>query len=241
MNYFRHFPVVNYKFGDTNIEATIENIAIYADVLDQIANATTAYEDYYIQNGQRMDQVTLDLYDAPDYMFTILLLNPTLRECGWPVSEDTAYNDAISKYTHKVITVRNTLTDKMAVGQTISGLNSGASDVITHRRLDLGQIWVEGGSVSFVNGETITSQNAQNQFETATIVSAQNQYNAVHHYENADKEWVDIDPRVGPGAQVTPITYLDFYMSKNEELKNIRVIKASIINDVVESFFEAIK
>lgn len=240
MMFFRNFPLTEYKFGDTNISASIENIAIYSDVLDQIANAATAYEDYYIQNGDRMDQVCLELYDAPEYMFTILLLNKKLREVGWPLTNSKAYEKAKKIYNHTVITTRNTLTNKLEIGQTISGLRSGQSATIAHRVLDFGQLWVEG-TIAFQNGETITSQNEQAQFEQAVITSVQAQYDAVHHYEDASGEWVDIDPTVGPGAQNTPITYMEYFIKANEDLRTIKVLKPNIISDVVESFFEAIK
>jgi len=211
------------------------------DFIDQVADAATSYEDYYIQNGQRMDQVCLDLYDTPEYMFTILLLNKNLREVGWPLPQAKAYERAQELYDHTIITTRNDLTNKLAVGQVITGLSSGATSTIAHRVLDFGQIWIEPGANGFRNGEIITSQNAEAQFENATILTVQNQYDAVHHYEDADGEWIDIDPTVGPGAQVTPITYMEYYVAHNDSLRPIKVLKPAIISDVVESFFEAIK
>jgi hypothetical protein len=240
MMFFRNFPLVSYEFGDTGISATVENLAIYADVIDQVADATSSYIDYTIQNGQRMDQVCLDLYDAPEYMWTILLLNRNLRELGWPLTNQQAYEKAIELYNHTVITTRTPLTDKLAIGQEISGLTSGQTATIAHRILDYGQLWVEG-NVAFRNGETITSQNADGGFENAVVTTVQHQYEAVHHYENADKEWVDIDPTVGPGAQITPITYMDNYIRHNDAQRSIKVFKPSVINDIVESFFEAIR
>jgi len=91
LTFTEYKPLNRDDFGDTGISATVENIALYADVIDQVADAATSYEDYYIQNGQRMDQVCLDLYDTPEYMFTILLLNKNLREVGWPLPQAKAY------------------------------------------------------------------------------------------------------------------------------------------------------
>lgn len=241
MNFFRNFPLTTYKFGDDTEEVTIENIAIYADVIDQIQDATTAYQDYYIQNGQRPDQVALELYDTPEYMFTLLLVNPKLRELGWPLSNNDVYERALKDFTHTIITTRTVLTNKMAVGQTITGLSSGATAKIAHRVLDYGQIWIESSEGTFINGETITSVADTNEFQTIVCHSVQAQYQVAHHYENADGDWVDIDPTVGPGAQITPITYLQNYENANNDLRSIRVIKPAIIEDVVRAFFEAIK
>ena len=66
-------------------------------------------------------------------------------------------------------------------------------------------------------------------------------YNSAHHYENADKEWVDIDPETGPGVSLTEITWLDRLVKANDDLRQIRVIRNNIIDDVVRSFRDAVR
>ena len=67
------------------------------------------------------------------------------------------------------------------------------------------------------------------------------QINAANHYENASKEIVDIDPRVGPGAGITEVTWLDRLIDLNDELRQIRVIRNSDIREVSEAFKSAIR
>ncbi len=65
------------------------------------------------------------------------------------------------------------------------------------------------------------------------------QYNAVHHYENANGEHVDIDP-YNPTlpAGLTPITYLSRVQKKNDDLKQIKVLKPDVVETVVKEFYK---
>ena len=72
------------------------------------------------------------------------------------------------------------------------------------------------------------------------LFSSSLEYLSAHHYENVSGEVVDIDPEVGPGAQLTEVTYLDRLFTQNDDLKQIRIIKPSSLNSVVSSFREAV-
>ena len=132
------------------------------------------------------------------------------------------------------------MTDKFKVGQTITGSTSAATATIGKRNLDLGQLFIENIDKTFVAGESINSINANNVTETIVVNSYEFQYNAAHHYEDAAGDTVDIDPEVGPGALINEVTYLDRVNRLNEANREIRVIKAGIIRDVVKSFRESI-
>ena len=45
-SYFKYFPMVDYKFGDETNISKVEDISLYADIIDQIADATTEYDEY---------------------------------------------------------------------------------------------------------------------------------------------------------------------------------------------------
>ena len=84
-NFFRFFPVVDYKFGTNGGTDQFENISIYANVVDQVVNNVAAYQEYYLLPGERPDQVSQKLYNTPNYHWTFFLMNDTLRESGWPL------------------------------------------------------------------------------------------------------------------------------------------------------------
>ena len=246
MNFFRYFPRRFYKFGDESKEAVFENLSIYSDMVDQIKDKVSLYQDYYILPDERPDQVSMKLYGTPDYHWTFFLMNDSLRESGWPYSDAEVYLFAQKKYDHTVLTTRTKIYDRFKIGQTMNGLTSGASAVIVHRNLQLGQLWVQGvPNPAFINGETITSTDANGSLESIILTSSEIQYNAVHHYENASGEWVDIGFESNgnysdPGGLNTPITWLDKLTTENNALKQIRVVRPNSIEIVAESFRTAV-
>ena len=239
-NYFKYFPIIDYKFADETSPAKFENISVYADVVDQIADATMIYEEYNILPGERPDQVSEKLYGTPDYHWTFYLMNDNIREQRWPLANNKLFETATVKYATRVITTRTKLTDKFKVGQTITGSTSSATATIGKRNLDLGQLYLENITGTFVAGENVTSTNSDNVIETIVITSYEFQYNAAHHYENASGEIVDIDPEVGPGAQLTEVTWLERVNKINEANKQIKVIKPGVVRDIVKAFRDAI-
>lgn len=242
MSYFTYFPNVEYYFGDEETPDVFPNIAIYATVLDEIKENVAFYQDYYIQEGERPDQVSFKLYGTPSYHWTFLLINDRLRECGWPLTNARLIEKALKDYPYTTLTTRTTLTDRFKVTQTITGTQSGATGQINHRHLDIGQIVLDNVVGTFTPGETISSTSLDGTaIETIVLHSVEKEYNSAHHYENAAGEVVDIDPTVGPGAELSEVTYLDRYIRFNDGNKQMRVIKPSAITQVVQSFREAIR
>lgn len=240
MSYFRYFSDVDYIFGDEKLPDLFQNIAIYSNIFDEVKNNIAFYQDYYIQETERPDQVSYFLYGTSTLHWTFYLMNDKLREQGWPLSNYEVVEKAKRFYQQTTITTRTKLTDKFKVGQTISGSSSIATGTIDHRHLDLGQLVVKDITGTFTPGETINSINANGVLESIVLFSVTPEYLSAHHYENASGEVVDIDPEVGPGFQLTEITYLDRYVNQNESLKQIKVIKPSAINSVINAFREAV-
>lgn len=239
-NFFKFFPLTDYRFGDNETLDQFENISIYANIVDQVINNVSAYTEYYVLPEDRPDVVSERLYGTPNYHWTFYLTNDDVRETGWPLSPQQLFNHALELYPTRVITTRTKLTDKFKVGQTITGSTSAATATIGKRNLDLGQLFLENVDGTFVAGENVTSVNSDGDTETIVVTSFEFQYNAAHHYENSDKEYVDIDPEVGPGAQLVEITWTQRLERLNDAKRQMKVIKPSIIRDVVRSFRDAV-
>lgn len=239
-NFFKFFPVVDYKFGNNGSTDKIENISVYANIVDQVINNVTSYTEYYALPEDRPDTVSEKLYGTPSYHWTFYLTNPDIRSSGWPLSPRQLYNQIVELYPTRVITTRTKLTDKFKVGQTITGNTSSATATIGKRNLDLGQLFLEDVSGTFVAGENITSVNDDEVTETIVATSFEYQYNAAHHYENAEGHIVDIDPEVGPGALLTEVTWYQRLERHNDAKRQMKVIKPSIIRDVVRSFRDTV-
>jgi hypothetical protein len=239
-NYFQYFPRSFYRFGDETRSDVFQNITIYADVIDQVKDNTTIYTDYYIQDNERPDQASFNIYGNTNFHWTFYLMNNKLREQGWPLSRSNVLRYAQKKYPNKTITTRTgltSLTGFFKTGDTIEGRTSGATAKIDHRHLDLGQLVINVTSGTFQAGELLQMSGTS---DTVSVHSVSDEYLSAHHYEDASKVITDIDPTVGPGALLNEVTYLDRAHSENDNLKQIRIIKPSLITDVVNSFREAV-
>lgn len=239
MSYFKNFPLVDYRFGNETSLTAFRSLSSYSDIVDQIKDDVSFYTDYYIQEGERPDQLSYRFYNTATLHWLFYLLNDSLKESGWPLTNAQLLAKAKYDYPMLTLTTRSPLYDRFAVGQTISGNESSATATISHRHLDLGQVVCINTSGTFTAGETISSTNSDDEVETIVLTSSELEYLSAHHYENSDKEVVDIDPEVGPGASLTEITYLDRMVTKNNELKQIRVLKPEAVRQVVASFRES--
>ena len=110
-NYFRNFPEIDYIFGNELNASKFENISIYSDVVDQVKNVVTAYEDYNIYPGERPDQVSFNLYGTTEHYWTFYLMNDKLREQGWPLSNKALEDWATKNYNEIIVNTQTTLTD----------------------------------------------------------------------------------------------------------------------------------
>lgn len=76
------------------------------------------------------------------------------------------------------------------------------------------------------------------------------QYESVHHYEDADGNWLDVPidtdgggvQNYGPGiVGKTPITHLDRLISQNEDLSSIKILKPEVANQINIEFQKLLK
>jgi hypothetical protein len=103
-NYFKNFPKVNYSFGNNEAPVQFQDIGAYVDIIDQVKEYSTFYQAYNIEDGQRPDQISLDLYESSNYYWTFYLLNNSLRTGGWPLQDHEIYPKAQEYYPHMAFT-----------------------------------------------------------------------------------------------------------------------------------------
>ena len=102
--FFQNFPSVPYRFGDQELPVNFQNLSVYIDIFDQIREEQVFYQSYYIQNNQRPDQLSYEVYGTTDYYWTLFLNNEHLRINGWPLDNSELYGRAQKYYPNKVIT-----------------------------------------------------------------------------------------------------------------------------------------
>ncbi len=246
MKYFKDYQDVFYNFGNEALPTLTQNLSRYVDVVDQIKDDVSFLTFYTIREGYRADQVSIQLYDTPLYYWTFYLLNDNIRQQGWPLT-NTEFQTYIKKiFPNTVLTTRENISTKFKIGQTVTGNTSGASGKIIRRNLDLGQIIIEGTAAFSTGGETITSENASGTFESVTIVSSSAEHQAANYYTDTSGGIVDLGVDgsgnlLDPGELKNEITNEQAYFNINESLRQIRVIRPNLINNVVSSYKKAIR
>ena len=240
MSYFTNFPNILYKFGNNETETIFQDISAYVQIIDEIKDNINFYSTYTILEGERPDQLSQKLYGTPSMYWTFFLMNDNIRQLGWPLTQSQIQELVAKQFPKKVITTVADLTGIFKPGQTITGLGSGATGTIISRRLDFGQL-VINTTGTFIAGELITSTVGTTTQSVLLSKGSTVQYETIHHWEDSDGDYVDIDPSVGTSAIYTPITFYDKYVADNDLLRTIKTIKPIAVNSVYRAFNESLR
>lgn len=236
--FFQNFPLLAYNFGDETNPAIFQNISAYMSLIDEIKNEITAYNTIFIDDDERPDTLSYKLYGDESFYWTFFFLNDDIRESGWPLNELEIYENASKYYPNWTVTTQDPIYDIFLEGDTVQGLTSGATGTVVKRFLDLGQIVIlkdtPAGVKDFRAGELIRANN--NIADQVRLSGAVVQYNSVHHYENTDGEWVDIDPFNPNTSGLIPITYLNRLRALNDELREIKVFTPQTVVQIQSEF-----
>jgi|TARA_B100001094_G_C18170426_1_gene794760 hypothetical protein len=249
--YFKPFGIVPYRFGDNEPAVIFDNLTQYVDLIDSLKDNISFYNKYTIISGERPDTLSYKLYGTTDYYWTFFLLNDHVRLSGWPVETYNILTEAKSKYPYRMVTTNSNIATSFPVGQIVTGVSSGTQGKIIKRNLDMGQLVIDTSvtpgayfgqypnSVNFDQTETISYISEQDgETFTAALVKASEQYNAVHHYEDANGVHQDLTLFAfdSPNSSWTPVTYRDRLERRNDELKEINVLKDDVVDKVVSEF-----
>lgn len=172
MTFFRNFPFVDYNFGNEISPAVFQNITTYIDLIDQVADDATFYEEYFIQDGIRPDIASYDLYGSADYYWTFFLLNANLRQQGWPLDEAEVYTKAREYFPNRMILTRYKLYNEFFIGDwAITGSLSNPSfkGKIIEKNHDLGQVIIK--PVVEVKKDSFTITNGGSGYTSAPTVT----------------------------------------------------------------------
>jgi hypothetical protein len=88
MSFFKQFPKTTYDLKQDGNRIEIKDIFRNVDVNEKLINPASAYQYYYIQDGERPDQIANKLYSNPRYYWTLFVANDRLKDgyMRWPLS-----------------------------------------------------------------------------------------------------------------------------------------------------------
>ncbi len=237
--YFRNFGIVAYRFGSNESPVLFNNLSQYVDIIDGLKDTVSFSTKHTIIAGDRPDTLSYKLYGSTDYYWTFYLMNDHLRESGWPIEAQKLLDEVKVKYPHRTVTSNDVLASDFPVGTTVTGSVSGTVGTIIKRDLDMGQLVIETvDSKAFIATESIQYTAQDGAFYTAQLVAESEQYNAVHHYEDANGVHQDLPiyDYLNAPSGATAITNRNRVENRNDELKQIVVLKPSVIERVVSEF-----
>tara|TARA_S200002703_G_scaffold78781_1_gene67838 strand:+ start:9971 stop:11017 length:1047 start_codon:yes stop_codon:yes gene_type:complete len=146
MAFFTNFPFVNYNFGNEIDPAVFQNLTTYIDLIDQVVDNTSLYEEYYIQDGKRPDTLSYELYGTTDYYWMFYLLNDKLRQQGWPLDEQDIYSLSKEYYPNTTLLTQYKLYNEFFINDiAIAGSKTNPSfkGKILEKDLNLGQVVIK--------------------------------------------------------------------------------------------------
>ena len=238
MSFFSGFPIEPYNFGNEVDFSFIQNLTAYVDIIDSVKDQVTFYESYEILENERPDVLSHKLYGTTEFYWTFYLMNDNIRQTGWPVNYKDLVKFVIKKYPNTNLVTRDYFFDKLLIGETVEGVSSGTTGVVVKRDVNLGHIIIEG-TKAFTAGETIQKQGDST--KSITLHSSSAEHLATRHHINGSSEIVDIDPSVGPGGLITPVSHLDHYRNLNDANRKIRVLTSDNIVTISAQFGRALK
>lgn len=243
MPHFTNFPSVLYRFGNELDPVIFQKLGTYVDIIDQVKDDITVYADYTVLDGERPDTLSYKIYDDIRYYWLFYYINDNIREEGWPLTAQEVFEQMGKYYPHQFIrTFDNWFKGDFKIGNRATGKKSGAFGNIVQTHPDLGQIIVNvENSFSFQAAEVVEAGFGFFNPDTINVQSAGRQYDAVHHYEDANGNYVDIDPLQAAPSVVTPVTFSERFIEENEKRRRIRIIKPDVINQIYSEFNKALK
>ena len=240
MAYFNNFPQVLYRFGNAEEPVAFEVLNTYVDLLNNTQDGVKMYEKYTIQPGERADTLSYRLYGTTEFYWTFFWVNDKLRESGWPVDYQTLYDLSKTYYPNRVFVTETDISNGLfTIGATVTGSQSGTTGKIVEVNLDLGQVVVDTQD-NFTVGETVNTGTGGN-VETCIVLKESTQFEAVHHYNNTDGEYVDIDPHNQVTTGFIPVTFLDRLTDRNTELSEIDILTEDTLRQVIAQFRQLVK
>ena len=132
MSFFKQFPKTTYDLKRDGNLIEIKDIFRNVDVNEKLINPASAYQYYYIQDGERPDQIADKLYKNSRYYWTLFIANDRLKDgyMRWPLSYQQLQRKIREDYNPYIVLelAPHSVTDLGKYANPISSLSFGVSN-----------------------------------------------------------------------------------------------------------------
>lgn len=255
--YFKNFPLTKYSFGDNEPLVYFQKISSGIDLIDVLKEEVSVYTKHTILDNERPDTLSYKLYGTSDYYWTFFLMNDTLRESGWPMPLEREYEVLYERYPNYTMTTDSFIAPSFPVGTEVK-TSTGYFATVLKKNLELGQIIIKptGFKEQYISelnsivtvvapateypnnftGVTSISYADGSITQVASVWLSQREYDAAHHYEDSNNEFVDVDPYSQDRTGKKVITIKQRFQKKNSDIKEINVLRPAVADSVVGEF-----
>ena len=245
MSYFSNFKNVEYDLNADGISDTLVNLTNITSISKTLIDNIGFYSYVNVLDGERPEQFSYRLYEATGYYWTFLLTNPSIKNIwnDWPMAASQLQEYCEKKYGGTAAlcdnwhsATVNVLVDKFKIGDVVTGVLSSAFGTITEIHTNNGYIVMDNVVGTFAAGgeDLIRAENITLSIPVATISTT-----AIVNKAYAPKHFIDdvtLDITTKKYSGVTPYTNFDYEIAINDKNRNLKVIKPTMIETVVDEF-----
>lgn len=231
--YFSYFQRGSYDFGETVVK-NVTNITKYTTIFSEIADDYSFYTFYTMQPGQRLDEISQEIYDTPDFYWTFPLINDRIVNTWNDLPK--SYSDFISflerKYVGRAFTLKDgeTLAGKFEIGENlVYDSTNGAELIAKYPTQGYMQVVFENDASFPQNTEfTVTGESSEDSIVVTNHIPA---YQAPARHIDLNGNDVPYD-----AGQTTIVTIRQEEEDRNDINSQIRVIRPEFIYEVATRF-----
>ena len=251
LNFFKSFPLVQYKFDKNSNAKTVivdvnRNVRAYLDQMDN-ANAYLLYE---IADGSRPDQISMELYKTPAYYWTFFAINENLSSGlhSWPKSSLELEKYIEEKYNRVAITPesRSGVTGEQhllwrydphfVIGERVFGLTSDASGTLDEIDYATNTLYVKDVTGTFTDeslgfSTSLIGLPSDSSYKNNVVSES----NAVAHYLDANDNVVDRLTFNEDDAEF-PVTNYEYETDLNDSRMSIRVLNPAAVDEFATQY-----
>jgi len=238
MGYFQSFQKKDYVLDDT-MTKSLTDISAYTTVFSKIADDISFYSYYTMQNGERLDTISTQLYGTPEFYWTIPLINPHLVNVYNNMPKDTSefIEYLESKYEGLAFKLKplQSMLGKFTIGESLV-YNSTNKATLIGKFPTQGYLQAKVTQGSFPENQefTLTGQTSGNTIVIANTIPA---YEAPAYHTSSitgmQCTWNIV--------QSTETSIRELEQDKNDISSQIKVIRPSYIYEVVKQFEREMK
>jgi len=231
--YFSYFQKGRYDFGESIVK-DVTRINTYTAIFSEIADDVSFFTFYTMQPGQRLDEISQELYSTPEFYWTIPLVNDRIINTWNDLPR--SYSDFISflekKHTGRAFKIKDgeNPAGKFSIGENLVFDSTEKAELIgkypTQGYLQV--VFAESADFPQNTEFTVVGETSG---DSITIVNHIPTYDAPARHVDTNGNFVSYD-----SGQATPITIRQDEEDRNDIISQIKVIRPEFIYDVSTRF-----